>query len=136
MSKLLILGGTAEARALAHVVLERHPELQVISSLAGATDKPRGIPGDVRRGGFGGTDGLAGYIRDEGVDLLVDATHPFAGRITQNAVEACTATGTPSLTSSRHGVSASPLLIAISCSAKSRPPSVGRASISAVRRAS
>ena len=97
MTTVLILGGTAEARALAHALAEGRPDLRVMTSLAGATDAPLGLPGDVRRGGFGGPEGLAAYIHEAGVDLVVDATHPFAARISANAVHATTATGTPYL---------------------------------------
>jgi precorrin-6A/cobalt-precorrin-6A reductase len=90
--KFLLLGGTAEARALA---AELNPELSVISSLAGRVPDPALPVGEVRIGGFGGVDGLVRWLRDEHVEAVVDATHPFAARITANAAEACRQTGLP-----------------------------------------
>lgn len=84
--RFLILGGTAEARALANRLhaLSR----DVISSLAGRTDNPLLPDGSSRIGGFGGAEGLAAYLRMEAVTCLIDATHPFAARISGNATEA------------------------------------------------
>lgn len=99
MAHLLILGGTAEANALAEAAAEAYgPGLAITVSLAGLTRTPV-LPGagTVRRGGFGGAEGLAAHIRGEGVDFVIDATHPFAARITANAAEACAATGAPLL---------------------------------------
>jgi precorrin-6A/cobalt-precorrin-6A reductase len=80
--RVLILGGTAEARTLAALALEHFGDrLDVITSLAGRTSAPADIPGAVRRGGFGGADGLAAYLAAERIDALVDATHPFAAVI-------------------------------------------------------
>lgn len=84
--RLLLLGGTAEARALA---AELNPDVTVVSSLAGRVPDPALPVGEVRIGGFGGVDGLRRWLRDEGVDAVVDATHPFAARITANAARAC-----------------------------------------------
>ncbi|MEP6355589.1 MAG: cobalt-precorrin-6A reductase [Hyphomicrobiales bacterium] len=87
MSKrLLILGGTSEARALANQLNEL--EYDIISSLAGRTDNPLLPDGSTRIGGFGGVDGLSAYLKAENINLLIDATHPFAARISSNAVEA------------------------------------------------
>ncbi|MFT3999003.1 MAG: cobalt-precorrin-6A reductase [Rhizobium sp.] len=85
--RILILGGTTEARALA-AALARRDDLDVVLSLAGRTADPAPQPVPVRSGGFGGADGLARYLRDEAVDLVVDATHPFAARISANAARA------------------------------------------------
>ena len=85
---VLILGGTAEARELASRLAIR-PDLRVISSLAGRTDVPVPPPGEVRIGGFGGADGLAGWLRAEQVTAVVDATHPFAQAISAHAALAC-----------------------------------------------
>jgi precorrin-6A/cobalt-precorrin-6A reductase len=85
--KVLILGGTGEARALASALAPTG--VQVVSSLAGRVQEPRRPEGDVRIGGFGGADGLAGWLVAERVDAVVDATHPFAAGITANAVAAC-----------------------------------------------
>lgn len=84
--RLLLLGGTAEARALA---AELNSDVTVVSSLAGRVPDPALPVGEVRIGGFGGVDGLRRWLRDEGVDAVVDATHPFAARITANAARAC-----------------------------------------------
>ncbi|MBB6484461.1 cobalt-precorrin-6A reductase [Rhizobium lusitanum] len=85
--RILILGGTAEARALATSLAAR-TDLDVILSLAGRTVDPAPQPVPVRSGGFGGAEGLARYLHDEAIDLLIDATHPFAARISTNASEA------------------------------------------------
>lgn len=87
MAKLLILGGTAEARALADH-LAGQSNLDIITSLAGRTRSPRLPAGAVRTGGFGGADGLADFLRDASIDLLIDATHPYAATISHNAAEA------------------------------------------------
>ncbi len=93
---LLILGGTREAADLARR-LSGEPGLRIVTSLAGRTRTPAAIAGDVRSGGFGGADGLAGYLRTEAIDLVVDATHPFATEITANAAEACGRLAVPRL---------------------------------------
>lgn len=85
--RVLILGGTGEARALANRLADQ-PMLDIVSSLAGRTDNPSLPGGDVRIGGFGGIEGLAAYLSAEKIDLLVDATHPFAARISGNAAAA------------------------------------------------
>ncbi len=98
IKRLLILGGTGEAAALANRVVDQFGDsLNVISSLAGRVTKPRPLPGLVRVGGFGGIEGLANYISDEKIDLLIDATHPFATVMSANARHACDQTGTPRL---------------------------------------
>ncbi len=84
--RLLILGGTAEAAALARGAIERFGDrLSVTTALAGRTEQPGPLPGGVRIGGFGGVEGLAAYLAEAGIDLLVDATHPFADRIARHA---------------------------------------------------
>jgi precorrin-6A/cobalt-precorrin-6A reductase len=91
---LLILGGTGEGRQLAERALNEFGErLRVITSLAGRTADPVPVAGALRQGGFGGATGLAAYIRDNRIDLLVDATHPFADQISRNAAAAATITG-------------------------------------------
>jgi precorrin-6A/cobalt-precorrin-6A reductase len=95
--RLLILGGTGEAAALAEAAFAAFPDLEVISSLAGRTETPRTLPGRIRVGGFGGVDGIAAYLREERIDAVIDATHPFAAAISVHAAEACAATGTPRL---------------------------------------
>jgi precorrin-6A/cobalt-precorrin-6A reductase len=93
--RILILGGTGEARQLAGELTAAGAD--VISSLAGRVSQPRLPDGPVRTGGFGGADGLAEYLRAEGITGVVDATHPFAATITEHAAEAAAATGVPLL---------------------------------------
>lgn len=93
--RILILGGTGDARRLARQLVA--DGFSVITSLAGVTENPVLPEGDVRRGGFGGADGLADYIRSEKVDLLIDASHPFAAQISANAHAACGRLGVPLL---------------------------------------
>lgn len=95
-SRILILGGTIEARLLAEA-LARRPGLAVTLSLAGRTAKPLPQPVPVRVGGFGGAKGLANYLRGEKIDALIDATHPYAATISANAAEAARKTGVPLL---------------------------------------
>lgn len=96
--RLLILGGTADAAALARAAHAAFaPRLEVISSLAGRTAAPPRLPGRVRVGGFGGAAGLVAYVQAERIDLVIDATHPFAATISAQAAAACAATGTPRL---------------------------------------
>lgn len=91
---ILILGGTLEARQLANRLVERFgTRLDVTTSLAGQTRRANLPKGFVRRGDFGGTRGLADYLGNVGIDLLVDSTHPFAARISRHAVKAAAATG-------------------------------------------
>ncbi len=86
-ARILILGGTTEARQLAEALALR-ADFDIVLSLAGRTADPLPQPAPFRIGGFGGGDGLARYLRDENIDLLIDATHPFAARISANAAEA------------------------------------------------
>ena len=95
---VLILGGTTEARRLANALVATHGGgLRVITSLAGRTTSPKLPEGDIREGGFGGADGLAAYLKTQGCDLLIDATHPYAARISVRAAEAAARTETPRL---------------------------------------
>jgi precorrin-6A/cobalt-precorrin-6A reductase len=93
MRRILILGGTAEARQLAQRLAGR-ANFAVTLSLAGRTASPaaQGVP--VRIGGFGGADGLARYLAAERIDALIDATHPYAARISTNAGHAAARAGT------------------------------------------
>ncbi|MFE5257317.1 cobalt-precorrin-6A reductase [Streptomyces coelicoflavus] len=101
---VLILGGTTEARRLAELLAAGPlPVPRVTTSLAGRVSAPRTPPGEVRVGGFGGAGGLAAWLREHAVDLLVDATHPFAGTITRNAAHAAATTGVPLLVLRRPG---------------------------------
>lgn len=94
--RLLILGGTGEAAALADRLAD-DPRLRVITSLAGRTRAPAKTAGELRVGGFGGADGLAGYLERESIGLVIDATHPFAAHMAANAARACAETGVPRL---------------------------------------
>lgn len=95
VSKILILGGTAEASKLASAFASL--PVESITSLAGRTANPTTIGGTIRTGGFGGAEGLAAYLANEKIDLLIDATHPYATRISQNAVQASEITTIPLL---------------------------------------
>ncbi|WP_330324251.1 cobalt-precorrin-6A reductase [Streptomyces pseudovenezuelae] len=99
---ILILGGTTEARELAAALASR-PGWRVTTSLAGRVTRPGAVAGEVRVGGFGGAEGLADWLREEQVDALVDATHPFARAITAHAARAAAATGVPSVVLRRPG---------------------------------
>jgi len=92
--KVLILGGTTEARQLAGRLAD-DDRFDATLSLAGATSNPLAMPVPVRVGGFGGVDGLMAFIEEEEIELLVDATHPFAARMSANAVAAASTSGTP-----------------------------------------
>ncbi|HEY6795104.1 MAG TPA: cobalt-precorrin-6A reductase [Kineosporiaceae bacterium] len=92
--RVLVLGGTGEARSLAER-LAGHPDLDVVSSLAGRLREPRLPPGRLRIGGFGDVEGLRRTLLDDGIDRVIDATHPFAARITAHAVAATRAAGVP-----------------------------------------
>jgi precorrin-6A/cobalt-precorrin-6A reductase len=96
--RLLILGGTGEAAALARSACGRFGDaLHVITSLAGRTGQPGPLPGEVRIGGFGGPAGLAAYLAEQRIDWLIDATHPFATRISVEARIACEQANVPRL---------------------------------------
>ena len=96
--RILILGGTGEARHLAGRAVEILPNnVEVISSYAGRTARAKDPPGTVREGGFGGASGLANYLRDANVDMVIDATHPFAAAISAHAATAAIKTGRPHL---------------------------------------
>jgi precorrin-6A/cobalt-precorrin-6A reductase len=95
--RLLILGGTGDALALARAVDAAMPDLAMTTSLAGRTRDPVLPPGEVRIGGFGGTDGLARYIEENDITLLINATHPFAAEMSAHARDAHRRTGVPLL---------------------------------------
>jgi precorrin-6A/cobalt-precorrin-6A reductase len=96
LAKILILGGTAEARMLAERLAGR-AGLDVTLSLAGRTASPARQPVPIRSGGFGGAAGLAGYLLRERIEALIDATHPYASIISANAVTAAYQTNVPLL---------------------------------------
>jgi precorrin-6A/cobalt-precorrin-6A reductase len=96
MRRILILGGTTEARRLAERLAARG-DLAVTVSLAGRTRQPATQAAPVRIGGFGGAQGLANYLAAERIDALIDATHPYAAIISANAARAATIAGVPLL---------------------------------------
>ncbi|WP_406152777.1 cobalt-precorrin-6A reductase [Streptomyces anulatus] len=104
---VLVLGGTTEARRLAENLAAPAPgsrvQVRVTTSLAGRVSAPRLPPGDVRVGGFGGPDGLAAWVREHDVDVLIDATHPFAATMSRNAAEAAAQAHVPLLALRRPG---------------------------------
>jgi precorrin-6A/cobalt-precorrin-6A reductase len=103
--RVLILGGTAEARALAQALQDAG--VPVVSSLAGRVARPRLPVGEVRIGGFGGPVALAGWLREHAITAVVDATHPFAERISASAARAAAAAAVPLLRLERPGWTAS-----------------------------
>jgi precorrin-6A/cobalt-precorrin-6A reductase len=98
LMRVLLLGGTSEARALAEHL---HPDIEVISSLAGRVPDPALPVGEVRVGGFGGVDGMRRWLVDANVDAVVDATHPYAATITAHAADVCAELQIPHLVLAR-----------------------------------
>jgi precorrin-6A/cobalt-precorrin-6A reductase len=94
LMRLLLLGGTSEARTLA---AQLHPGVDVLSSLAGRVPDPALPVGEVRIGGFGGVDGMRRWLSEAAVDAVVDATHPYAATITAHAAAVCDELGLPHL---------------------------------------
>lgn len=92
--RVLILGGTTEASALARVLAQRS-DLDVVLSLAGRTETPARPPIPHRIGGFGGVDGLIDYLKSQSISGVIDATHPFAAQMTQHAAQACAVLDVP-----------------------------------------
>ncbi|KAF0813305.1 Precorrin-6A reductase [Andreprevotia sp. IGB-42] len=88
-ARILLLGGTGDALQIARQLGPRH-----VYSLAGLGRVPQDLACSVRVGGFGGADGLADYLTMEAITLVLDATHPYAAQISNNAARACAATGT------------------------------------------
>jgi precorrin-6A/cobalt-precorrin-6A reductase len=96
--RVLLLGGTSEGRALA---ARLHPDVDVVSSLAGRVPDPALPVGEVRIGGFGGAEGMRRWLVDSKVDAVVDATHPYAATITAHAAAVCDELGLPHLVLAR-----------------------------------
>jgi precorrin-6A/cobalt-precorrin-6A reductase len=92
--RVLILGGTTEASAIARA-LSGDARFAPVLSLAGRTRAPVAPPIPWRVGGFGGVDGLAAYLREEGIAAVIDAAHPFAARMKANAAQAAAMAGVP-----------------------------------------
>ena len=96
MKRVLILGGTREAAQLAAQAVAL-PGVEVITSMAGRVRQPVAPAGRMRIGGFGGVAGLIDYVREQHIELLIDATHPFAAQISLHAATAAQACGLPHL---------------------------------------
>lgn len=90
MKRILLLGGVTEALVIARTLGPQH-----VYSLAGVGRVPTDLRCEVRVGGYGGGEGLAQYIDEQGIDLLVDATHPYAAQISQNAARAAQLSAIP-----------------------------------------
>jgi precorrin-6A/cobalt-precorrin-6A reductase len=100
MRRILLLGGTLEARQLAEGLAGRD-DVKATISLAGVTGAPPDFGLEKRVGGFGGISGLCNYITEEEIDVLIDATHPYAAQMSRHAAEAATKTGIARLCLSR-----------------------------------
>lgn len=90
MKRILLLGGVTEALAIARTLGPEH-----IYSLAGVGRVPTDLTCQLQVGGYGGAEGLAQFVRDEGIGLILDATHPYAAQISRNAAEAAQLSGVP-----------------------------------------
>lgn len=90
MKRILLLGGVTEALAIARTLGPEH-----IYSLAGVGRVPTDLICQVRVGGYGGPEGLAQFVRNEGISLILDATHPYAAQISRNAAEAARLSSVP-----------------------------------------
>jgi precorrin-6A/cobalt-precorrin-6A reductase len=103
MHRILILGGTGDAARVIEQVAAL-PNVTPIASLAGRTPAPN-VPssGTIRRGGFGGIDGLINFLQTEAIDLIIDATHPFAAQISHNAAQAAIVCNIPRILLNRPG---------------------------------
>ncbi|MFG0539194.1 cobalt-precorrin-6A reductase [Pseudomonas sp. YQ_5] len=89
-ARILLLGGVTEALAMARRLGPQH-----VYSLAGIGRVPQGLQCQVRVGGYGGVEGLTRYLREAGITLLIDATHPYAAQISRNAASAARNAGIP-----------------------------------------
>ena len=98
-AKVLVLGGTTEARALTRLM--DGAGIDGVLSLAGRVARPAPQSLPMRMGGFGGAEGLAAYLRAERITHVIDGTHPFAAQMSRNAHAACNETGTPLLALTR-----------------------------------
>lgn len=104
--RVLLLGGTTEAMDMARALAAAG--IAAVFSYAGRTAAPATPPLPMRIGGFGGPEGLRAYLRAEAITHLIDATHPFAARMSHNAVAACAAEGFPLLALERPAWTAGP----------------------------
>ena len=103
---ILLLAGTAEARQIATGL--QGQGIPVLGSLAGAVARPRSLPVPTRIGGFGGPEGFRAVLREHGIRAVIDATHPFAARITGRTAAICAQDGLPLLRVQRPGWTAGP----------------------------
>ena len=93
--RILVFGGTGDARLLAGALIEAG--FAVITALAGVTSAPLLPPGEIHRGGFGGKAGISAFVARGGIAAIVDATHPFAVQISRHACGAAADRGIPYL---------------------------------------
>ena len=103
MKRLLLLGGVTDALAIARTLGPQH-----IYSLAGVGRVPTDLTCQVRVGGYGGAEGLAQFVTEQGINLLVDATHPYAAQISHNAARAAELAKVPCWALRRPGWQAGP----------------------------
>ncbi len=90
---VLLLAGTGEARRIAWALADGGPK--IVASLAGATRHPEPLPVPTHVGGFGGADGFEAFLEREGIEAVLDATHPFAAKITARSAKMCSERGLP-----------------------------------------
>lgn len=98
--RVLLLGGTSEASKLARLLVGER-DIDCLMSFAGRTKTPLAPPVPFRVGGFGGVEGLVGFLAAQQIDVLIDATHPFAEQMSRNAASAATRAGIPLVVLSR-----------------------------------
>ncbi|MCF7700172.1 cobalt-precorrin-6A reductase [Loktanella sp. M215] len=92
---VLLLAGTGDARQIAEGLAQAG--VPAVASFAGATQRARPLPLATRTGGFGGEAGFVAYLDQAGITAVLDATHPFADRITRRTAQVCAARGIPYL---------------------------------------
>lgn len=100
--KLLLLAGTSEARTLAEQLAE-DPRVIVLASLAGTTRDPSPLPVETRKGGFGGERQQSEFLKNNDIEVIIDATHPFAARISARSQAICARLDLPYLQILRPG---------------------------------
>ncbi len=103
---ILLLAGTGEARAIAAALAGQG--MPVVASLAGAVRQPLPLNVPTRIGGFGGEAGFLAYLDAARISAVIDATHPFATRITPRTARICAARRLPYLRIERPGWQAGP----------------------------
>lgn len=103
---ILLLAGTAEARVIAKRL--RDAGRPVIAALAGSVRKPKELGVATRVGGFGGEAGFVAFLDVEKITAVIDATHPYAARISRRTAQVCDVRGLPYLRLDRPGWTAGP----------------------------